>query len=420
MVEQFTRASACARRWWAGFLVATVVGISGIAVARSAKATGQNRDVTGYGGPTGFVVYCFDPSQGKNSYAAEPVPMLREVPSGKAVPLFKGVKNVPFSATVVLSIDPTGRYVLLRGIPNQKPVPAKPAQIPAPPFWLWVLDLKTSKLTPLPGRTLVPTTDDQPGYHWSEWCSDAPVLAVNINDFRGNRLDLWDMRTGRIRTVGADWIKSNPGQMWPDQDHIWTCAKGVFLDAFWDFGRTNRLSISALGSENWQASWFLKPHWDAALRDMAATPDARRFAATIGSEVLIAERGKKLRALPVRDIQDLMWSHDGRKLAGLSMALYDRATLEFGCDIDLINLDSGHLQSLAGWGNSFGEHDNDEHMLAWSLNDHDLIGWTGLTGYPSYPKLWSLDVSTKKETVLWDSKDTVTSFAWHEGSPRAP
>jgi hypothetical protein len=115
-----------------------------------------------------------------------------------------------------------------------------------------------------------------------------------------------------------------------------------------------------------------------------------------------------------------MWSHDGRKLAGLSMALYDRATLEFGCDIDLINLDSGHLQSLAGWGNSFGEHDNDEHMLAWSLNDHDLIGWTGLTGNPSYPKLWSLDVSTKKKTVLWDSKDAVTSFAWHEGSPRAP
>jgi hypothetical protein len=280
-----------------------------------------------------------------------------------------------------------------------------------------VLDLKTGKLTPLPGRTLVPTTDEHPGYYWSDWCPDEPILAVNINDFRGKRMDLWDMRTGRIRTVGTNWIKPNPGQLWPDQDHIWTCASGVFLDAFWDVGRTNQLSIHAMGSENWKASWILKPHWNDALYDIAATSDARRFTATTGSDVIIAERGKRMRELPVRDIRNLMWSHDGRKLAGMSATLYDRATIELGYEIGLISPASGHFRPLTGWGSSFGEHDNDGHMLTWSVNDHNLIGWTGLTGYPSYPKLWSLDISTKEKTVLWDSKNVVTSFAWHEGPP---
>jgi hypothetical protein len=124
MGEQIMRVSACARRWWTIFLVVTFAGICGIVVSQSATAPGQSQGVslpmTGYGGPTGFVVYNADPSQGKNPEVAPDVVMLRAVPSGRAVPLFKGVKNVPFSATVVLSIDPTGRYVVLRGIPNQK------------------------------------------------------------------------------------------------------------------------------------------------------------------------------------------------------------------------------------------------------------------------------------------------------------
>lgn len=369
--------------------------------------------------PAGFVVYCFDPSAGKN-WDSEPVAMLRTVPSGKAVPLFKDTAPLPFSATAVLSVDPTGRYVAIRGIPKVGPVAAPADEFPVHPFWLWALDLKTGTIIPLPGRTLLPTTDEHPGYNWSAWCPDEPVIAVNINDFRGDRLDLWDMRTGRIRTVGTNWIKPKPGQLWPDQDHIWICGNGTFLDAFWDVRPTNRLTIRALGSKAWKASWPLKPRWNDALHDVVATPDATRFAATTGSSVVMAERGKRLRKLPLPDIHDLLWSHDGRVLAGMSSFVYDRARLEIGYEIGLINPESGHFTPLTGWGSSFGDHDNDEHMLTWSDDDRSLVGWTGLTGYPSYPKLWSLDISTKKKTVLWDSKDVVTSFAWHEGAPPSP
>jgi hypothetical protein len=162
-------------------------------------------------------------------------------------------------------------------------------------------------------------------------------------------------------------------------------------------------------------------YWDF-LKAWEISPDGARIALSTGSGIFIARRGHKLRRIPFAGATDIFWSPDGKRLAvNWTTHPPDSVLSETGNGISVVDPATGSRKDFFVWVEGGGEGPVfPRYAMAWSRNGRWLIIVKAPYTIPASRSVWAFAPATGKNVLLWQTDETVGSFAWHEGSPPTP
>jgi hypothetical protein len=350
------------------------------------------------------------------------------LPGGKAA-LLTDAKHRPASLGDAVSwpvINASGRMIAFQGDRVRKRMPAIP--------WVWVMDLKTRAIRPMPGTPTPQGNFDYPEGPTFAWSPDGRFIAAAFPvplDY-GNpdvvpppptaTLVIWDVTRRQVVPVSKN-------ALWEAWN--WVGARLAYFAN--DKIMTAAVHTPPDGKEmvRYEKLAFQFPPTEA----VEFSPNGRQAVLVneLGGFSIIQQGSKRRHSVPyeaygtwgdgiTRIRTNFLWSPDSRYLAYSLVRERDQPFTWFyiagvwetqkqedeTLDTWYIDLDDAEMRQVLGWS-------HDEQWL--------LLG--GLAETATNPNqfadgVWLYNVVSKSKTALWQNRASVMGIAWHEGLPPSP